>query len=336
MSQRAYMPRFGKISEDVLNRYVLRFVGKRRSDVLLPPRYGEDAGVVRAGSSKIVVAIDPITGSHELLGWLSVHINANDVAVCGAMPRWFSSCILLPRNATISNIKTITKQIHRAAKSLAVAVVTGHTEVAPYIKAPIVIGHMTGTLLTRKIITSSGARPGDYILMSKTAGIEGTAILANDFEEELKKRGTPKSIINNAKRYYRYISVVREAVWLTKHAAVTSMHDPTEGGIIGGLYELSKASKCGFKVWREMIPISDTTEKICRNLKIDPLRLISSGVLLATVKKIDTRALSRVNARIIGRVVEERLGRWIIDKSGGIKIDEPVTDELWRIINQNS
>lgn len=332
MSKKSSLLRLGKIPEDTLTRHVLRFVGKKRNDVILPPRYGEDAGIVRIGPSKIVLAIDPITGSHELLGWLSVHINANDVAVCGAMPKWFSSCILLPRDTSISTLRAITEQIHHAAKSLSISVVTGHTEIAPNVSAPIVIGHMTGTLVTRKFITSSGARPGDYIIMSKTAGIEGTAILANDLEKELRKCGIPNSVINDAKNYYRYISIVKEALWLVRHFQVTSMHDPTEGGIVGGLYELSKASKCGFKVWKELIPISKTTEKICKVLKIDPLKLISSGVLLATVRNIEKSALRRIRARIIGKVVEERAGRWIIEKSGATKIDEPVTDELWRII----
>jgi len=332
MSKSSASLRLGKVPEDALRRYVLKFVGKRRRDVLLPPRYGEDAGVVETSSNRIVVAVDPITGARELIGWLSVHINANDVAVCGAEPRWFSSCILLPKNASINDLKVITKQIHNAAKTLGIAVVTGHTEVAPYTTSPIVIGQMIGVLAMRKIITTSGARPGDYILMTKTAGIEGTAILANDLEERLRKMGVPNSVIKDAKNYYRFISVVKEALWLTKHAAVSSMHDPTEGGIIGGLYELSRASGCGFKVWRESIPVSKTTAVICRAFNVDPLKLISSGVLLATVKKAERNILSKIGAKIIGKVTEKRNERLLIDKTRTVSIDEPVTDELWRIL----
>ncbi len=332
MPQKFSSLRLGKIPEDVLKRYVLKFVGKKRRDVLLPPRYGEDAGVIAISSDKVVVAVDPITGTRELIGWLSVHINANDVAVCGAEPRWFSSCILLPKDATINDLKIITKQIHNAAKTLGIAVITGHTEVAPYVASPIVVGQMIGVPVTKKIITTSEARPGDYIVMTKTAGIEGTAILANDFEERLRKSGVSNSVINDAKRYYRFISVVKEALWLAKHAAVSAMHDPTEGGIIGGLYELSKASRCGFKVWGELIPVSKTTHEICRALNVDPLKLISSGALLATVKKAEITVLNKIKAKIIGKMTDKRNERWLIDKTRRISIDGAITDELWRII----
>jgi len=332
MPQKSSKLRLGKVPEDVLRSYVLKFVGRRRSDVLLPPRFGEDAGVIKINSSRVVVALDPITGARELIGWLSIHINANDVAVCGAEPRWFSSCILLPKNVSVNDLKLITNQIHIAAKTLGVAVVTGHTEVAPYVTSPIVIGHMTGVLITKKMITTSGARPGDYVIMTKTAGIEGTAILANDFEEKLRRLGVPKPVINDAKKYYRYISVVKEALWLATHASVSAMHDPTEGGIIGGLYELSKASNCGFKVLREMIPVSKTTEKICRALNVDPLRLMSSGALLATIRKEDDSMLKRIKAKIIGKMTNNRNERLLIDRKRSININGPVVDELWQII----
>ncbi len=325
--------KLGKIPEEALRQYILKFLGKKRQDVLLPPKYGEDAGIVKLSSNKVVMACDPVTGSRELLGWLSIHINANDIAVCGGEPKWFSACILLPRNATLSDLKMITRQMHEAAKSLGVAIVTGHTEVAPFITSPIVIGHMSGTLISKKIITTSGAMPGDYIIMSKTAGLEGTAILASDFEERLRKRGVPVPTINIAKKYFRHISVVKEALYLARHSGVTSMHDPTEGGIIGGLYELAKASNCGFKVWKEMIPVSKVTAEICRALKIDPLRLISSGVLLATIRNLDMKILRKVGARIIGRITK-KTDKLLIDKSGETKIDSPVIDELWHLIDQ--
>ena len=208
--------RLGKLNERMLNLLVLRYTGGRRKDVVLGPRFGEDAGAVKVGRDTIVVAMDPITGSKEMVGWLSVHVNANDVAVCGARPEWFSVCILFPPRSTPKDFREVSRQIDKAAKKLGVAVVTGHSEIAPHISAPIVVGTMKGRLVSNRIITSSGAEPGDFILMSKFAGLEGLAILATDFKDRLLEKGVDKKVLDNARRYYSKISVVDEALALAR------------------------------------------------------------------------------------------------------------------------
>ncbi|MEM4417800.1 MAG: AIR synthase family protein, partial [Nitrososphaerota archaeon] len=298
----------GKLPPDILKNLVLSRTGSRRGDVVLRPAVGEDAGAVKSGGKVYILSIDPITGSREMVGWLSVHASANDVAVSGGRPSWFSPTILIPPKSSIRDVDRIMRQVDRAAKSLDVAVVTGHTEVAPYITAPVVVGHMMGPLVGGRLIRSSGARPGDWIIMSKAAAIEGTAILATDFAELLRRRGVSRRVIRDARAYYRKISVVREALALARRGVVNAMHDPTEGGILGGLYELAEASGTGFRVMASEIPITPATKEICRALGLDPYSLISSGALLATTPRLERGILTRVDARPIGRVVKRREG----------------------------
>jgi hydrogenase expression/formation protein HypE len=330
------MKKLGKIDRDLLERFVFRRLGYRRRDVIVPPRFGEDAGVIRAGGRLLVLAMDPITGASELAGWLSVHVNANDVAVMGAEPRWFSATILLPEN-DLEDLDRITRDIHRACRSLHVAVITGHTEVSPGISRPIIVGQMVGELVSRKPITSSGARPGDLLVMSKTAGIEGTAILASDFRGMLAGR-VPDEVLTRAERFYRKISVVKEALRLTRGGFASAMHDPTEGGLIGGAYELAEASGCSFIIYEKAVPVAKETRIICEVLGCDPLKLISSGVLLAAVPRRFAGRLSRIGGfRVIGELRGRREGNIVVRNDGSEeRVGGPVLDELWRLLMEYS
>jgi hydrogenase maturation factor len=151
------------------------------------------------GKKVLVLTTDPVTGASADIGWLSVHVNANDVACRGATPKWFLCDILLPERAGVGTLNSIMKQIDRAAKEVRVAIVGGHTEVTPGLKHPIVVGYMTGLADRGKYVTSSGARPGDIILMTKTVGIEGTAVLAADFSRKLRQTMSIR-LLNLAKK----------------------------------------------------------------------------------------------------------------------------------------
>jgi hydrogenase maturation factor len=325
------MKKLGKIDRDLLERFVFRRLGYRRRDVIVPPSFGEDAGVVRAGGGLLVLAMDPITGASELAGWLSVHVNANDVAVMGAEPKWFSATILLPEDR-LRDLDRITRDIHRACRSLRVAVVTGHTETSPGIPRPIIVGQMVGELVSRRPITSSGARRGDLLVMSKTAGIEGTAILASDFRGMFAGRASDE-VLARAEKFYRRISVVKEALRLARGGLASAMHDATEGGLIGGAYELAEASGCSFIIYEEAVPVAKETRIICEALGCDPLKLISSGVLLAAVPRRLAGRLSRMHGfRVIGELRGRREGNIVVRRDGLEEmVRGPVLDELWRL-----
>lgn len=329
--------RGGKLPPEILEKLVLRRTGVQDPDVIVPPRYGEDASVIRVGGSLIAVHSDPITAASRDAGWLSINVAANDVASKGALPRWASVVILIPEGSEESLLDTITDQIDRAARELGISVVGGHTEAVPGLRRPIIVATVIGKLVGGPV-TSSGARPGDLVVMSKSAGLEGTAIIARDYGKALARRGIPWDVVEKASRFIELISVVREAVALAGRGIPTSMHDPTEGGVLGGVAEVAYASEAEIEVSEELVPLEDETLRISRAVGIDHLRLISSGALLATVpverveEAIETLRAVGVRASVIGKVVGRGGGARLVGRGGSIsKIPRHVEDEIYRV-----
>lgn len=325
----------GKVPTEVLEKIVFKNLGAKRDDVVLKPSIGEDAALVKAGNKILAISTDPITGAEEWLGWLAVHVSANDIATRGIQPRWFNSIILLPKKSTTELIEKICTQMDKAAHQLNIAITGGHCEITPGIEHPIVSGCAVGVAENGKYVTSSGARIGDRIILTKGTGIEGTAILASDRRQELLEI-FDESFVKKAENFFERISVVKDALTAFRTGGVTAMHDPTEGGVAGGLHELADAAKVGFQVYEKKILIPEETRKICAHFKIDPLQLISSGSLLIvageekTDKIISTLSRNGIQASIIGKVVEPELGRNLIIKTGEKnELVRPVSDHLW-------
>ncbi|MDH5690959.1 MAG: AIR synthase family protein [Candidatus Bathyarchaeota archaeon] len=325
----------GKVPTEVLQEIVFKNLGAKRDDVVLSPSIGEDAAIVKAGNVVLATSSDPITGAEEWLGWLAVHVSANDVATRGVQPRWFNSIILLPRTSTTELIEKICKQMDKAACQLNVAIVGGHCEITPGIDHPIVTGCAIGVAEDGKYVSSSGAKIGNRIILTKGTGIEGTAILASDRRAELLKV-FDESFVTKAENFFEKISVVKDAITAFRIGGVSAMHDPTEGGVAGGLHELADAANVGFQVYEKEILIPEETRKICAHFDIDPLQLISSGSLLIVAEEEKTdeiiSSLSRngVQASIIGEVIEPALGRNLVTKAGEkTELVRPVSDHLW-------
>ncbi|NIN52687.1 MAG: hydrogenase [Nitrososphaeria archaeon] len=337
MNMRERFP-LGKVPSKVLSEVLFRYLGQRDESVILGPQLGEDAAVIKLDEGYLVVSTDPITAAEREIGWLAVHISANDVAVTGARPRWFLSSILLSEDIDLLNIKHISKQIGEAAKSLGIAVIGGHTEITPGLQKHIVVGMAMG--LTDRYITSSGARPGDKIIQSKGIGFEGISILASAYEAYLQKK-LQKSTISEAKKLREKISVVREALALADHDWLTAMHDPTEGGLFLGLHELADASKTGLKIYRDKIIITEPVRRVCEVLKVDVFSLLSSGTLLASVHpRCVDEALGFLSATgekcaVIGEMLSDSEERVLVDSTGGRKpLPKPVEDAIWKLIEE--
>lgn len=325
-----------KLPPNLLSKYVFSRVGMKDPDVLVGPSYGEDAAIIRVGGKLLVVHCNPITGAIENIGWLAVHIACNDIAVRGARPRWVLPVIYLPFDTTEREIDEITRQVDVATKELNVMVVGGHTEYTYGLNRIMIAMTAMGVCDEERYIITGGAKPGDLVLMTKAVAIEGTSILASDFEKLLKEKGVSQNIIEKAKEFVKEISVVKEALLLSE-VGVNSMHDPTEGGIIGGLAEIAYASKVAIKVWESKMLVRPETKIICKTLGVDSLRLISSGVLLATAapKVIEESILllreHGIECRIIGEVKEGE-GLVVVRESGIVEKYGPyVEDELLRI-----
>ncbi len=324
----------GKISPKDLEKYVFKLVNYSEKTLLVPPGIGMDAAAVYLEGETLVITTDPITGGEKRIGWLSVHVNANDIAVMGAEPKWFLVSLLLPPRSNSKRIGEIMKEIKKALGEVGATLVGGHTEVTPGIRQPIVVATMMGVAHGNKLTPSSNCREGDYLLMTKTAGIEGTAILATDFYEELQDK-VSRETLKNAQRFAEKISVVKEAVLIREYA--NAMHDPTEGGLVNGLWEMAVASGKGVRVQGSRIPIAKETDEICSILGLDPLKLISSGSLLASVPPENIKTvmerlkIKNVRGTIIGRVTRDP-GQKLIFLNGEWKKLCSVRDELWRFL----
>ncbi len=329
----------GKIPIDILKEVVFKNLGAKHADVVLGPSTGIDGAVVKVGDKSMVVAMDPITGAFENIGWLAVNANANDVATFGVEPAFALSCILVPEGSGRKTVEVISKQMHKAAKELGVAIVGGHCEVTPGLTSPIVVGCVIGIAHKNNYVTAGEAKGGDKLIMTKSAGMEGTAILASDRREQLSSR-MGSGVLQRAREFIRQVSVVKEALLAMKTGGVHAMHDPTEGGIVGGVLEMAEASNLGVRIVEDRIRVQPETVRICEFFRIDPLRLASSGALLIATESekaeqiVGTLEREGIHASVIGSFLERTHDRILVGKNGEVNmLPKSVSDHLWRALS---
>ncbi|MYD49430.1 MAG: hydrogenase expression protein [Chloroflexi bacterium] len=327
-----------------LMRELLADLGADDQQVVVGPAVGEDCAVVDLGERLLVAKSDPVTFAAERVGWYAVQVNANDVACTGAAPRWFLPTVLMPASYTPDAARNLFSDIANACRDLGVAVIGGHTEVTTGIERPIIAGTMLGELRERsRLVSTAGARDGDSLILTTGLAIEGTAILASECADPLRTAGVDEATIRRASAYLATpgISVVAAARALCEAADVHSLHDVTEGGIVTALREVAAASGLGVVLEAESAPVLPECEAICAALGIDPLGLLGSGALVATMAASDVpralRALDRigVNGWEIGQMIEAELGLWLIDRTGERPMPEFRRDELARYLEGN-
>jgi hydrogenase maturation factor len=327
----------GKIPSDLLRRIVFKNLGIKRPEVIMGPAAGIDGAVIDSGNRQLIISMDPITGSVEQVGWLAVNVNANDIATFGVEPAFLFSCILLPRKADEFVVEKICSQMDQAARELGVSITGGHCEVTPQLINPIVVGCMMGITEKGKFVTANGSQPGDQIILTKSAGIEGTAILASDKENQLKEVLDAKTL-KSARDFFKRISIVKDALTAFNSGGVHAMHDPTEGGITGAIHEMADASNCGVEILSDKIVVERETEQICRFYGLDPLQLIASGSLLISAEPKSSEKILEalhnkdIQAQCIGQFLSNKK-RIIIGKNGQKhKLVRPLTDQLWKAL----
>jgi hydrogenase expression/formation protein HypE len=245
---------------------------------------------------------------------------------------------MLPENADRKIVEVICGQMDAAAKELGIAIVGGHCETTPGLTNPIVVGCIMGVTEKGNYVTAAGAKTGDRLILTKSAGIEGTAILASDREQQLMK-ALGAEMLSNAKKFSSQISTVKDALAAYKTGGVHAMHDSTEGGILGGIHEMADASNLGVRVYEDKITIEPETAKICRYFEIDPLQLIGSGALLiaADPEKTDKIVENLQNEHVFAAEIGEFGGnvnkRLLIRKDGTAQeLPRPVSDHLWQAL----
>lgn len=331
----------GKLPQDILRRVVFGRLGVPSVRVLQGPRVGEDAAVIDMGDRVIVVATDPITGAIGNVGWLVVHVNANDVASTGARPLWFLCATLLPEGADEGLVEGIMSQMHAACQEVGVALVGGHTETTPGLDRPILVGFMMGEASKEDYVTTGGARPGDVIILTKGAGIEGTAVLAEDLGKVLESK-VDGSVLQAAKMMVKRISVVPEAMRAVELGGVHSLHDPTEGGLLNGVWEMAEAAGVGVELVESNIKIAPETRAVCDALGVDPLKVMGSGALLIVIEKgkegdlISSLSEIDVEASVIGVIKHPEEGRVLV-KPDGLRVDIEAVDqdEVYRVLDEH-
>ncbi|MFC1937455.1 AIR synthase family protein [Chloroflexota bacterium] len=332
----------GKLPNELLRQFLDK-IGKRDAQVVLGPAVGEDAAVIRLGDRLLVAKTDPVTFATDLIGWYVVNVNANDIATRGVRPRWFMATILLPEGSTAEEAEKIFDQILNACNSLGIALVGGHTEITYDFKRPVVVGCMLAEA-EGPVISTSGARPGDDIVLTKEIAIEGTALLAREAGQKHLSPVLNKDLIQRAADYLFTpgISVVREALAACSAATVNSMHDPTEGGLATGLAEIATAAGVGIVVEQDRIPVLPECQAICDSLGLNPLGLLASGALVITLPSSQTAGLLQtlanadIKASVIGRVVGAEEGLKLLTATGIRDLPQFERDELARFLEGQS
>jgi hydrogenase expression/formation protein HypE len=306
----------GKLSPDLLADLLRRHV-QPDPRVVAGPGIGIDAAILDLGDRRCLVAkTDPITYATERIGWYAVYVNANDVACCGAVPRWFLVTVLLPEGKTTEQTaESIFSQISQACRQLEVAWCGGHTEVVAGLARPIVVGQMLGEVAGDDWLTAAQSQAGDTLILTKGIAIEGTALIAREKREEL--RGVlPAADLERCAELLDTpgISVVRDARLALEVGGVHALHDPTEGGVAGGLWELAQASGLGVVVHEQQLAILPECAALCRHYELDPLGLIASGALLIAAQAdragaiIERLRADGIAAAEIGRLVPAEQG----------------------------
>lgn len=324
--------KIGKLSHQELQKLVLERLPEPANTVTCGPSVGLDCAAIRFGDGQVILSSDPITGAATEVGRLAIHVSCNDIAACGIRPSVLLMVIIAPPDAEAEDIQLVMDQAASTARKLNVSIVGGHTETSDAVNRFVVTTTAIGFTYGGRIIQAGGGKAGDTLLMTKTAGLEGTAVLAGDQSQRLEDELSAQEL-RNARAMIDQISVVEEGT-CGSNQGVHAMHDATEGGILGACWEMAEASGLGCIVRPHLVPVHTITDKICRALSLNPLRLIASGSMIMATDKpeqlIKALAEKEIECTAIGELTEAsvRLLDW------GDRQEEllsPQSDELYKI-----
>lgn len=328
----------GKLPMEFLQTLLERYGGQDER-LVVGPRVGEDAAVVDMGDRYLVAKSDPITFATDQIGWYVVHINANDIATMGATPRWLLLTLLLPEKGTDrALVENIFSQASQACQALDIVLCGGHTEITYGLDRPVAVGLMLGEVEKADLVRTAGVQAGDDIILTKGIAIEGSAVLAFEMESLLMAE-VGAELVAHGRRLLEEpgISVLREAKIVCQVGRPHAMHDPTEGGLATGLWEMAWASGTRIVVDLESVPVLPETHAFCQVLNLDPMGLLASGALLVaataeeSARMVDALAAAGVEATVIGRVVDGSTGVVMETAAGLATLPTFERDELARL-----
>ncbi len=307
-----------KFSLAVLQKHVFPYATSHDADVLLGSAFGEDVALTRIGDDILASHVDPIIGAIDAIGWLAVHVACNDIAAGGIRPRWILVLVVVPNEKDEELLGEIMRDVDRAAREIGVSVIGGHTGYSSGVSRPLVSVTAMGNARGKRPVHTGGAKPGDRVLITKGIALEGTAILASDFEEIALARGISKEDLAAARDLVLEVSVIREAEVFADNGA-TAMHDVTRGGLLEALLEMARASGLGMRIDTACLPRRPVVERFAGVFGFDPLRMISSGTLAATVPAERADAAGRALAEL--GIIFADIG--VVEKGEGVVVDSP-------------
>ena len=328
------MLKTGKLDSKLLEDIVFKNIKFKRSEVKKRPGIGEDCAVIDFGEYDCVMSTDPITAAVKKIGRLAVHISCNDIASNGVKPLGIMLAVMLPAGTTEEEISEMMRQAGAAAEELEVEIIGGHTEITHAVKQPVIVSTAIGKSAAKN--AEEKIMQGDLIFMTKSAGLEGSGIIASDYEKDLAGVLSAAELAE-AKSYLDNVSVVKEGV-IAGETGFSGMHDVTEGGVLGAVWELCYTAGAGALVREEAIPVTDVTKKICAHYNIDPLRLISSGCMVIVTRPDKKEQLERelessgIRSSLIGEMKKKEAGIKLAGKGGTSEILPPESDELYKAV----
>lgn len=343
----------GKVPENVLKRSVLRHLKTERKELLNGAGIGKDCAVFSFSDRNVVscmqeasVAVRTSAGCRQpgytvryTMAQL-IQKCANNLAAAGAEPVTAMITLLLPENTEESELKNLMAEAEQKCRELSMDIAGGQTRITADVSSPIAVvtGFGRGPEDTGDVGHMAGiASPGQDIVISKWIGLEGTAFLAERCSGMLHSR-YPAYLVEEAAGFHRYLSILPEAATAVE-SGVCAMHDASEGGIFGALWELAEGSGVGLTIDLKKIPLRQETVEVCECCNVNPYQLLSGGCLVMATEDgpglVDGLTAIQIPAVIVGKVTD-RNDRILLNGEEVRYMDRPATDELYRFLSESS
>ena len=338
------LPPAGKINPAVFDGLIYPRLGAPSKDILAGPMHGVDCGVVRVAPGRVLaMTADPFfivpEYGWERAAWFAFHILASDITTTGLRPSHLAVDLNLPLSIKKEELELMWETVHRECVKYGVSVVTGHTARYAGCNYPMVGGAvMTALGDEDKYVTTRMARPGDKVIVTKGAAVETCGLFAAA-APRLVEAELGRADLRELEKLFYKMSTVEDALAAAdgnaRAAGVTSMHDATECGIWGGLYEIARASGTGMAVDRDAIILDPAAARLCARFGIDPYSAISEGTLIITARPAAVPAIlarlegKGIAASVIGEVTEQARGIKVTEDGRQRSLAHPVTDPFW-------
>lgn len=338
------IPEIGKISPEIFNELIFPRLGAKSRQILVGPQHGVDVGIVEIGDKAVSFTCDPVfivpEYGWERAAWFAIHILVSDAVTCGLKPKFLAIDLNLPMEMTKDELETVWETMHQECKRLGISVICGHTARYENCHYPMVGGAtVIGVGEKGEYVTPKMARAGDKIIITKGPAIEATGIFATMFPRLIEEKFGP-GFSQKAQQIFYQMSVVEDAMTAVsvgiRDNGVTAMHDATECGIWGGLYELAQAAGLGVRVEKEQIVVEECVEEICRYFGIDPYASISEGTLLIACREhkaqkvVEALSQKGINSSIVGELTKPDMGMVLVEERRERRLEHPIVDPFWR------